>query len=115
MEESTAAKNGISESDVRRLISANLKRLRAIQKLTQSEIARMTGLSDTFINDIENCKKGISDKTIAKFSKALDVEPYQFFLPENMPDDKTRVFIGDLNNSFEKAMRDLTRHYLGKE
>ena len=45
------------------------------------DLAAASGLAHNFINDIENEKKFVSDETIAKLAKALDVEPYKFFLP----------------------------------
>ncbi len=73
--------NIIDEQYIYKLISSNIKRLRSLQNISQLGLAINTGLTHNFINDIENCKKGVSVKTLAKLSIAFNVEPYQFFLP----------------------------------
>jgi len=105
-------KNKITESYVRGLVSKNLRRLRSVHNISQLNLAINAGLAHNFINDIENCKKGISVKTLAKLSVALDAEPYQFFLPENMSDNNIMYFMSDFNDSLQKVVKDLTQHYL---
>jgi transcriptional regulator with XRE-family HTH domain len=106
----------MSEEQVRALVSKNLKRLRALQNFSQLSLAVSAGLTHNFINDIENCKKGISAKTLAKLSSALDAEPHQFFLPENMTDSQMQIYVTDFNDSLAKMVKELTEQYLpGKE
>jgi len=66
---------------VRNLFAKNLKRFRELLKISQMDLAAVSGLAHNFINDIENEKKFVSDETIAKLARALKVEPYKFFLP----------------------------------
>jgi transcriptional regulator with XRE-family HTH domain len=105
-------KDDISEGYVRQLISRNLKRLRSMQNLSQLGLAHVAGLTHNFINDIENCKKGVSAKTLAKLSIALNVEPHQFFLPENMSNNKMRAYVNDFNDSLQKIVKELTEQYV---
>ena len=102
----------IDESYVRGLVSRNLRRLRLIQNISQLSLASSAGITHNFINDIENCKKGISAKTLAKLSVALEVEPHQFFLPDNMTDNEVKLYVSDFNDSLQKIVKDLTRHYI---
>ncbi|MDR0290279.1 MAG: helix-turn-helix transcriptional regulator [Treponema sp.] len=102
----------ISENHVRLLVSKNLKRLRALQNISQLGLALKAGLTHNFINDIENGKKGISEKTLAKLSVALDAEPYQFFLSEDMTNNKMLIYVNDFNDSLQKVVRGLTQQYL---
>jgi len=105
-------KESITENHVRFLVSKNLKRLRSIQNISQLGLAHSAGLTHNFINDIENGKKGVSAKTLAKLSEALSVEPHQFFLPENMSSNKMQVYVNDFNDSLQKVVKELTEHYL---
>ena len=105
-------KETITENHVQHLISKNLKRLRSMQNISQLGLAVNAGLTHNFINDIENCKKGMSAKTLAKLCTALNVEPYQFFLPHEMPSDKTRIYLSDFNDSLQKVVKELTERYL---
>ena len=99
---------------IHKLISNNIKRLRSLQNISQLTLATSVGLTHNFINDIENCKKGISANTLAKLSVALGVEPYQLFLPEGMSNNEIMVYLKDINNSFYKVVDDLTQQYLAK-
>jgi len=104
-------KENINESYVRHLVSKNLKRLRSMQGISQLGLALNAGLTHNFINDIENCKKGISAQTLAKLSVALSAEPHQFFLPEDMSNNKMLIYVNDFNDSLQKVIKELTKHY----
>ena len=107
-----AKKNEIDEKYIYRLISSNIKRLRSLQNISQLSLAVNTGLTHNFINDIENCKKGVSAKTLAKLSVALKVEPYQFFLPEGTSNNETMLYVKDFNDSLQKVVSELSQQYL---
>jgi transcriptional regulator with XRE-family HTH domain len=102
----------INEIHIYKLISSNIKRLRSLQNISQLGLALSTGLTHNFINDIENCKKGISAKTLAKISMALNVEPYQLYLPDGMSDNIMMHYVKDFNDSFQKMVSDMTEQYL---
>jgi len=110
-----AKKNGINEVYIKQLISNNLKRLRAVHNMSQLALAVNTGLTHNFINDIENCKKGVSASTLAKFSTVFSVEPYQFFLPEGAANDDVMNYVKDFNDSLQKVVSDLTQQYLTRD
>ncbi|MDR2718753.1 MAG: helix-turn-helix transcriptional regulator [Treponema sp.] len=112
---STIMKEDMNESYVRLLVSKNLKRLRSLQNISQLGLALNAGLTHNFINDIENCKKGVSVKTLAKLSVALNAEPHQFFLPENMSNNKMLIYVNDFNDSLQKVVKELTEQYLPGE
>ena len=102
----------INESYVRDLVSRNLRRLRLLQNISQLGLAANAGITHNFVNDIENCKKGISAKTLAKLSVALNVEPHQFYLPIGMTDNNTKLYVSDFNDSLQKIVKDLTQQYI---
>jgi transcriptional regulator with XRE-family HTH domain len=108
------AKN-IDEDHVKQLISSNVKRFRALQNMSQISLALRSGLTHNFINDIENCKKGISAKTLAKLSNALNVEPHQFFLTDSGACKEMAVYVKDFNDSLQKIVTELTTHYLSQD
>jgi transcriptional regulator with XRE-family HTH domain len=108
-------KNKFDEGYVYHLISSNIKRLRSLHNISQLTLALNTGLTHNFINDIENCKKGVSARTLAKLSAALNVEPYQFFLPEGMANNDIMVYVQDINDSFQKMVSDLAEQYITRE
>jgi len=108
-------KININEQHIYKLISSNVKRIRSLQNISQLNLALKTGLTHNFINDIENCKKGVSARTLAKLSTALDVEPYQFFLSHEMTDNAVSSYVRDFNDSLQKVVSDLSQQYLFPE
>jgi transcriptional regulator with XRE-family HTH domain len=107
-----AKKKENNEKYIYQLLSNNIKRLRSLHNMSQLNLALNAGLTHNFINDIENCKKGVSYKTLAKFSSLFNVEPYQFFLPESMFNNEAMVYVKDFNDSLQKMVNDLTQQYL---
>jgi transcriptional regulator with XRE-family HTH domain len=105
----------IDEGDIRLLVSKNLKRLRELQHISQLNLALKADLTHNFINDVENGKKGVSCRSLAKLSTALGVEPYQFFLPETMADDGFSGYAFDLHDSFQKAVEKVMGRYLPEQ
>jgi len=108
-------KDTMDEGYVRLLVSKNLRRLRSLQNISQLGLALKAGLTHNFINDIENCKKGISAQTLAKLSVALHAEPHQFFLPADMSNNKMLIYVNDFNASLQKIVKELTEQYLPSE
>jgi transcriptional regulator with XRE-family HTH domain len=107
--------HNIDEKYIHHLLSVNIKRLRAIHNISQLDLAQRTGLAHNFINDIENCKKGISIKTLGKLSVALEVEPHQFLKPEGFPDKDTYMYMSDFSNSIQMAVQEVTDKYLTED
>jgi len=105
----------ITEEYVRVLVSKNLRRIRQTQNLSQLGLAVSAGITHNFINDIENGKKGISGKTLAKLCIALNVEPHQFFLPDALQNNSMMVYLNDFNDSLQKVVKELTDQYLNME
>jgi transcriptional regulator with XRE-family HTH domain len=89
----------IRETEVRSLLSGNLKRLRIARNLSQLGLAVKAGLTHNFINDIENGKKWLSPKTLAAIASALDTDPQEFFAPETaLPRHDATTLKGHLDN-----------------
>lgn len=61
----------------------SLKKIREKQKLTQEQLAMLSGLSIRYISLLENGKRNPSDKTKLKLAKILKVKPVDIFLAFN--------------------------------
>mgnify|MGYP002862144564 CR=1 FL=1 len=67
------------------------------------QLADKVDMAFTFINAVENGKKWVSPESIAKFTQALDIEAYQFFLPRDYKFEQSPnivSFAKDLSDSF---------------
>ena len=68
---------------LRKTLSRNIKKYRAELGLSQEKLAKKVDLSDQTINDIEGCRNWVSDKTLTKLARALNVEAYELIYPKN--------------------------------
>jgi len=67
---------------LRKVLSANIKKYRNIEGISQEKLAERTDLSEQLIKDIEGCRSWVSDKTAVKLAIALNVEVYQLLYPQ---------------------------------
>ena len=94
----------MTEIELVQLYSENIKRLRLSKKLTQERLAERAGITSSYISEIENQKKIGKFETIAAIAAALEVEPYELFLPVGaMPSyngKRTKALMNRLRNNF---------------
>ena len=91
----------MEEQELRRLLSANIKRFRSRRDWSQAKLAEKLDISTNFLSDIETQKGWVSPLTLVKLAAALDVEVYELFRPEN-------ALSCDLKDVVNKLARDLT-------
>lgn len=51
-----------------------IKEIRLRKKVKQIDLAKIVGISNSYLSDIEACRATPSVKTLMKISKSLDVE-----------------------------------------
>jgi DNA-binding XRE family transcriptional regulator len=105
------------EAKLRKVMSANIKYYRAKLCLSQERLAETIGVSDQTINDIEGCRTWVSDKTIVKIARALNIEVYQLLFPKTEAEklfpikvpadilqDLKNIIIEDLDRRFSEIV-----------
>ncbi len=65
----------MTQSELRGILSTNIKFYRKKLFYTQEKLAEKTGLSAQTINDIEGGRTWVSDKSLIKISEALNISP----------------------------------------
>jgi len=70
------------EQVCRKLLSQNIKRFRKRLGFSQLDLSLELEISTAFLSDIETCQKWVSPKTLAKIAKALKIEVYELFKPD---------------------------------
>jgi transcriptional regulator with XRE-family HTH domain len=106
----------LSAEGIRITLGRNLKKYRQRKKLSQLALANKADLAHNFINDIENNRKWVSPETLARLAAVLEVEPYEFLLPESS-EKKTEAemftgYLDDLTDSFNKIVGEARGRYL---
>ena len=75
--------------DTEKVFRDNLKRIRRSKKLTQSELAKLAGLSSGLVGDIESGRRNPTLKSISKIANSLDVPAFYLFYEAGMEKPKT--------------------------
>ena len=101
------------EKDCRTVLSRNIKRFRNRLGLSQLHLALELGISTTFLSDIETGKKWVSAKTLTQIAKALKIEIYELFKPEQtIRDDVSAAvakYLDDVDDTFIKSIEEAVR------
>lgn len=65
------------------IIRKNIKRFRRLKKLTQQNLADMTGMSREYICDVENERrnKHLTIAVLGRIADAMKIESAEFFKP----------------------------------
>ena len=104
----------MTEKELRENLSENMRKYRGMLKMTQSSLAKQTGVSVNFINELEAGKKWISSNTLVKLANVFDVQAYTLLKPpEFVPDDcigVVRKFASDIHTVLEQTCRAYMRN-----
>jgi transcriptional regulator with XRE-family HTH domain len=95
-------------SDLRKILSKNIKRHREMLGISQEKLAESTGMSAMMIKDIEGCRTWVSDKTLIALSSALQTDIFRLFLPDTFFDEAlSNTVLLDLVNAAQKIKKDI--------
>ena len=106
----------MEESELRRVLSANIKHYRGLRRWSQVVLAEKIGISTNFLADIETGKSWISSSTLTKLSNIFEIEAYELFKPQKTPKDETKEVIknivNDISVTIEQSLKQITIRYL---
>jgi len=78
----------MTEKELHKIFSANIRKYRKSLGLSQVQLAKKTGVSVNFINDLEAGKKWASPATMIKLANLYKIETYELLKPPGlMPDN----------------------------
>lgn len=60
-----------SEKEFNRIIGENIRRERGVLHLTAAYVSKKTGLSVSFLSEVENGKRGIGSENLLKIAQAI--------------------------------------------
>jgi transcriptional regulator with XRE-family HTH domain len=110
----------MTESDLRVILGANLKRYRCFRGLSQAKLAEMVDISSNFISDIETGKRWLSSETLVKLAEALHIEVFEFLKPTEaltgdtvaLLTDYTKEASSTLTRAVAQSLESLLNRYL---
>ena len=100
----------MTESDLRTIFGANLKKFRTIRGFSQAKLAEILDISPNFISEMETGKRWLSSDTLVNLAEALNVETFEFLRPHQTPADELAAFIQTYTeNATAAASKAVTR------
>jgi transcriptional regulator with XRE-family HTH domain len=106
----------MDEQNLRKILSKNLRKYRNYRKFSQAELAEKLDISIPFLSDIENGKKWVSPRTLAKMADTFNIEAFELLRPENsIPDDSANIidkFTDDIYRIFGESLNNLHDNYI---
>jgi len=82
----------MTEKELHKIFSENLKRYRTGVQWSQVSLAKKAGVSINFINDIESGKKWASPATMIKLANCFNIQVYELLKPPGLfPDNLSSI------------------------
>ena len=72
------------DMELLKIVSVNLKKARRDLKISQMELTNRCELSQSYLGEIESCKKFPSLKTLNRLAEQLSIKPYKLLLDEEV-------------------------------
>ena len=89
-------------------VGARVRQLRLLGDYTQAEFAELLDISITFLSEIENGKKGLSQETLARLCKSLQVSADYILFGKEVP----KASLLELANELSMEELETTIRYL---
>ena len=97
----------MTEKELHKVFSVNIREYRTRNHWTQLQLAKKTGVSSNFINDIEVSKKWASPATMVKIANVFGIEVYELLKPPGLfPDNLSgilRKYADDIYSALEQT------------
>lgn len=72
----------MTATELRTVTAGNLKALRTLRGLTQSQLAERAGLKQSHIAQLEGGSKAFTEKTLTQLAEALQTTPWALQTPD---------------------------------
>jgi transcriptional regulator with XRE-family HTH domain len=106
----------MKETELRRLLSTNIKYYRSLRNWSQVKLAEEIDISTNFLADIETGKSWVSSLTLVKLANIFGIDVYELFLPEKEPTNDVKEaikgFIKDVSVTFDHSLEKISKKYL---
>jgi transcriptional regulator with XRE-family HTH domain len=106
----------MEETELRRILSANIKHYRGLRRWSQVILAEKMCISTKFLADIETEKSWISSITLTKLANIFEIEAYELFRPPKTLKDETKEaiksIVNDISVTIEHSLKQITIKYL---
>ena len=86
----------------------NMKKCACHRCVIQEKLAELAEISANMMTDIEGCRTWVSDKTLIKLAKALEIDVFRLLLPAELSKEEliSTLYI-DIAQDIQKAKKDI--------
>jgi len=106
----------MKESELRHILSKNIKHYRSLRGWSQVKLAEQIGISTNFLADIETNKSWVSSSTLVKLANCFKIEVHELFKPETTLSDSTKEIVKsllhDMSVTYEHSLEKIAKKYL---
>jgi transcriptional regulator with XRE-family HTH domain len=105
-------------SDLRAILSRNIRLYRNRRSLSQADLAEKADISIAFLSNIERGNKWPYPDTLINISKSLDIEVFELFKPvsaNNETKETVSHLLKDLSISIGRCLDTVSRSYQNTE
>jgi len=96
------------DRDLRRILSANVKKHREMLGISQEKLAEDAKISVNMVQDIEGCRTWVSETTLMKLTLALKTDTYRLFMTTMVHDKEiNRTIQRDLSKILQKMRKNV--------
>ena len=101
--------------EIKTALGKNIKYLRFHKQFSQADLAEKADISITFLSNIERGLKFPKPDIISQIAEALEVEVFELFKKDIVPNDNKKVinrFSEDISKKINQAMKEVFGQYL---
>jgi len=90
--------------NIKKIVGQKIQEYRKNNKITQEQLAEMIGIETVSLSKIETGRSYPTSENLAKISKILNAEPYEFFLANKTP--KNEDLLKEINQNIIEISND---------
>ena len=104
----------MTERELLKVLSENIKLYRRRYDLTQAGLAEKINISINFLSDIETGKKWASPTTLVKLADAFNIGIYELLKPVDILPDNANIFLEKYSEDIYAAIKEVHDTYKSK-
>lgn len=102
---------------VQQVIARNVKQARKRVGLSQADVAKRSGFSDSYLSEIERARRNPSAEALERIAETLGLRPYQLLLEEDEWELRDRLetvtsMYRDLKNGLNSMLDEALRRHM---
>ena len=106
----------MEDQELKDVLGKNIKFFRSLRRLSQADLAEKSGISITFLSNIERGNNFPLSGTLCNLAKTLDVEVFELFKGNLVPSENKetlRQLSKEITEKMNIAVNDIFKQYLG--